>query len=43
VRALLADLPDQLKVTPGKTVDELQPKIGWNKGRAVLYLMGVPA
>jgi trehalose 6-phosphate phosphatase len=43
VRALLADLPDRLKVTPGKMVDELQSKIDWNKGRAVLYLTGVPA
>jgi trehalose 6-phosphate phosphatase len=41
VRALLADQPDRLKVTPGKMVDELQPKIDWNKGRAVLYLMSV--
>jgi trehalose 6-phosphate phosphatase len=41
VRAMLADHPDRLKVTSGKMVYELQPKIDWNKGRAVLYLTGV--
>ena len=28
-----------LKVTPGKMVYELQPKIDWDKGKAVLYLL----
>ncbi len=39
VESLLAEYPDQLKVTPGKMVFELQPKLDWNKGRAVLYLL----
>jgi trehalose 6-phosphate phosphatase len=30
---------DALKVTPGKMVYELQPKIDWDKGKAVLYLL----
>jgi trehalose 6-phosphate phosphatase len=41
VRALLAEHPERLKVTPGKMVYEFEPKIDWDKGRAVLYLMGV--
>ncbi len=41
VQALLAEHPEQLKVTPGKKVYELEPKIDWNKGRAVFYLMDV--
>lgn len=36
---ILAAEPDALKVTPGKMVYEIQPKIDWNKGRAVLYLL----
>jgi trehalose-6-phosphatase len=28
-----------LKVTPGKMVYEIQPKIDWDKGEAVLYLL----
>ncbi|MGH3146054.1 MAG: trehalose-phosphatase, partial [Rubrobacter sp.] len=36
---LLAEHPDELKVTPGKMVYEVQPKIDWDKGRAVLYLL----
>jgi trehalose 6-phosphate phosphatase len=39
VRALLGERPDELKLTPGKMVYELQPKIDWNKGRAVDYLL----
>jgi trehalose 6-phosphate phosphatase len=39
VDALLAEHPDQLKVTPGKMVYEIQPKIDWDKGKAVLYLL----
>ena len=38
VDELLADYPDQLKITPGKMVYEIQPKIDWDKGRAVQYL-----
>jgi trehalose 6-phosphate phosphatase len=38
VDTLLADYPDQLTVTPGKMVYEIQPKVDWNKGRAVQYL-----
>jgi trehalose 6-phosphate phosphatase len=41
VRELLTEQPERLKVTPGKMVYELQPKIDWNKGKAVLYLMDV--
>ncbi|MBB6373464.1 trehalose 6-phosphate phosphatase [Pseudonocardia eucalypti] len=39
VRTLLTERPDEIKVTPGKMVYELQPKIDWNKGRAVDYLI----
>lgn len=39
VDALLADHPNDLKVTPGKMVYEIQPKIDWDKGKAVLYLL----
>jgi trehalose 6-phosphate phosphatase len=39
VDALLADHPNELKVTPGKMVYEVQPKIEWDKGKAVLYLL----
>lgn len=39
VEAILADHPDELKVTPGKMVFEIQPKIDWDKGKAVLYLL----
>jgi trehalose 6-phosphate phosphatase len=39
VRELLAERPDELKVTPGKMVYELQPKLDWHKGRAVDYLI----
>ena len=39
VESMLAEQPDRLKVTPGKMVYELQPKIDWNKGKAVLYLL----
>lgn len=39
VDALLAEHPDELKVTPGKMVFEVQPKLDWDKGKAVLYLL----
>jgi trehalose 6-phosphate phosphatase len=39
VRDLLASRRDELKLTPGKMVYELQPKLDWNKGRAVDYLI----
>ena len=39
VEQLLADHPEELKVTPGKMVYELQPKLDWDKGKAVLYLL----
>lgn len=39
VDQILAEHPDQLKVTPGKMVYEIQPKIDWDKGKAVLYLL----
>jgi trehalose 6-phosphate phosphatase len=40
VETILAERPDELKVTPGKMVYELQPKLDWDKGRAVLHLIG---
>ena len=39
VDEILASEPEALKVTPGKMVYEIQPKIDWNKGKAVLYLL----
>jgi trehalose 6-phosphate phosphatase len=39
VDRLLAEHPDELKVTPGKMVYEIQPKIDWDKGKAVLHLL----
>jgi trehalose 6-phosphate phosphatase len=39
VDEMLAAEPDALKMTPGKMVYEIQPKIDWNKGKAVLYLL----
>ncbi len=41
VDALLAEHPDELKVTPGKMVYEIQPKLDWDKGKAVLHLLDV--
>ncbi|MGH4002368.1 MAG: trehalose-phosphatase [Pseudonocardiaceae bacterium] len=38
VDTLLGDYADQLKVTPGKMVYEIQPKVDWDKGKAVQYL-----
>ena len=40
VEKILAEHPDGLKVTPGKMVYEIQPNIDWDKGKAVLYLLG---
>jgi trehalose 6-phosphate phosphatase len=40
VEEILAEHPDELKVTPGKMVYEIQPNIDWDKGKAVLYLLG---
>jgi trehalose 6-phosphate phosphatase len=40
VESLLAEHPDELKVTPGKMVYEIQPKLDWDKGKAVLHLLG---
>lgn len=39
VEAVLGEHPDQLRVTPGKMVYEIQPKLDWDKGRAVIYLL----
>jgi trehalose 6-phosphate phosphatase len=39
VDEILAAHPDRLKVTPGKMVYEIQPKVDWDKGKAVLYLL----
>lgn len=38
VGAILAE-HDNLRVTPGKMVYEIQPKLDWNKGKAVLWLL----
>jgi trehalose 6-phosphate phosphatase len=40
VDEVLAEHPEELKVTPGKLVYEIQPRVDWDKGRAVLYLLG---
>ncbi len=39
VDEILEEHPDDLKMTPGKMVYEIQPKIDWDKGKAVLYLL----
>lgn len=39
VDGLLDEFSGRLKVTPGKMVYELQPKIDWHKGKAVLHLL----
>jgi trehalose 6-phosphate phosphatase len=41
VERLLTERADELKLTPGKMVYELQPKLDWHKGKAVLYLLEV--
>ena len=41
VDAVIAEHPKELKLTPGKMVQEIQPKIDWDKGKAVLYLLEV--
>jgi trehalose 6-phosphate phosphatase len=41
VDTILAEYPDELKVTPGKMVYEIQPKLDWDKGKAGLYLLEV--
>jgi trehalose 6-phosphate phosphatase len=41
VDEILAEHPDELKVTPGKMVYEIQPNIDWDKGKAVVYLLRV--
>jgi trehalose 6-phosphate phosphatase len=39
VREILTEHPNDLKMTPGKMVFEIQPKLDWDKGKAVLYLL----
>src|SRR5437762_1436705 len=39
VDGILSEHPQELKVTPGKMVFEIQPKLDWDKGKAVLYLL----
>jgi trehalose-phosphatase len=39
VNATLSEHSQALKVTPGKRVFEIQPKLDWDKGKAVLYLL----
>jgi trehalose 6-phosphate phosphatase len=41
VERLLAEHAQDLKVTPGKMVYELQPRLDWDKGHAVLHLITV--
>ena len=41
VDQILDEHPDDLKMTPGKMVYEIQPKIDWDKGKAVLYLLDI--
>lgn len=41
VDAVVAEHPEELKLTPGKMVQEIQPKVDWDKGKAVLYLLEV--
>ena len=41
VDTILAEHPNELKVTPGKMVYEIQPKLDWDKGKAGLYLLEV--
>ncbi|HZY64842.1 MAG: trehalose-phosphatase [Actinomycetota bacterium] len=36
---ILSDYPEDLKMTPGKMVYEIQPKLDWDKGKAVIYLL----
>jgi trehalose-phosphatase len=40
VADILAAYPD-LRVTPGKMVYEIQPRLDWDKGKAVLWLLDV--
>lgn len=39
VDEILGDHPDDLKMTPGKMVYEIQPNIDWDKGKAVLHIL----
>jgi trehalose 6-phosphate phosphatase len=39
VNTILTEYPDELRVIPGKMVYEIQPKLDWDKGKAVLYLL----
>ena len=39
VDGILEDHSEDLKMTPGKMVYEIQPKLDWDKGKAVLYLL----
>lgn len=39
VDTILSEHLMELKVTPGKLVFEIQPKLDWDKGKAVLYLL----
>ena len=39
VETILDEHADNLKLTPGKMVYEIQPKLEWDKGKAVHYLL----
>jgi trehalose 6-phosphate phosphatase len=41
VDTILAEHPDELRITPGKMVYEIQPDIEWDKGRAMVYLLEI--
>ena len=40
IDAILSEYLEEFKVTPGKMVFEIQPRLDWDKGKAVLYLLG---
>ena len=40
VEALVAEHRQELKLTPGKMVYEIQPRVDWDKGKAVVHLLG---
>ena len=41
VDTILSERPEELMITPGKMIFEIQPRLDWDKGEAVLYLLEV--
>ena len=39
VRDVVRARPDELRITPGRLVFEIQPNVDWDKGKAVLHLL----